>query len=66
MNIYLNIDHGFRSQESKRWSFAHPNQVFNFDELHLRCGMREEIRGIGLIFLKENLKIEISNILKNL
>ena len=37
----LNIDHGFRSQDSKKWSFAHPNQVFNFDELHLRCGMRE-------------------------
>lgn len=38
----LNIDHGFRSSESKKWSFAHPNQVFNFDELHLRCGMRED------------------------
>ena len=38
----LNIDHGYRSSESKKWSFAHPNQVFNFDELHLRCGMREE------------------------
>ena len=38
----LNIDHGYRSQDSKKWSFAHPNQVFNFDELHLRCGMRED------------------------
>ena len=38
----LNIDHGYRSQDSKKWSFAHPNQVFNFDELHLRCGMRDE------------------------
>ena len=39
----LNIDHGFTDlQESKKWSFAHPNQVFNFDELHLRCGMRDE------------------------
>jgi superfamily I DNA/RNA helicase len=38
----LNIDHGYRSQESKKWSFAHPQQVFNFDELHLRCGMRDE------------------------
>ena len=38
----LNIDHGYRSAESKKWSFAHPNQVFNFDELHLRCGMRDE------------------------
>ena len=24
----LNIDHGYRSQDSKKWSFAHPNQVF--------------------------------------
>ena len=38
----LNIDHGYRSQDSKKWSFAHPNQVFTFDELHLRCGMRDE------------------------
>ena len=38
----LNIDHGYRSSDSKKWSFAHPNQVFNFDELHLRCGMRDE------------------------
>jgi len=38
----LNIDHGYRSAESKKWSFAHPNQVFTFDELHLRCGMRDE------------------------
>ena len=38
----LNIDHGYRSTDSKKWSFAHPNQVFTFDELHLRCGMRDE------------------------
>jgi superfamily I DNA/RNA helicase len=38
----LNIDHGFRTHDSKKWSFAHPNQVFNFDELHLQCGMRDE------------------------
>ena len=38
----LNIDHGYRSADSKKWSFAHPNQVFNFDELHLRCGMRDQ------------------------
>ena len=38
----LNIDHGYRSSDSKKWSFAHANQVFNFDELHLRCGMRDE------------------------
>jgi superfamily I DNA/RNA helicase len=38
----LNIDHGYRSHDSKKWSFAHPNQVFTFDELHLRCGMRDE------------------------
>jgi len=38
----LNIDHGYRSADSKKWSFAHPNQVFTFDELHLRCGMRDE------------------------
>jgi len=38
----LNIDHGYRSSDSKKWSFAHPNQVFTFDELHLRCGMRDE------------------------
>src|SRR6056300_810464 len=24
----LNIDHGYRSTDSKKWSFAHPNQVF--------------------------------------
>jgi len=38
----LNIDHGYRSTDSKKWSFAHPNQVFTFDELHLRCGMRDQ------------------------
>jgi len=38
----LNIDHGYRSTDSKKWSFAHANQVFSFDELHLRCGMRDE------------------------
>ena len=51
----LNIDHGFRSQDSKRWSFAHPNQVFNFDELHLRCGMREE-KGNWLDIFKRKFK----------
>ena len=44
-NMYtylLNIDHGYRSADSKKWSFAHPNQVFNFEQLHLQCGMTEE------------------------
>ena len=41
-NFLLNIDHGYRSTDSKKWSFAHPNQVFNFDELHLQGGMVEE------------------------
>ena len=32
-NYLLNIDHGYRSTDSKKWSFAHPNQVFNFEQL---------------------------------
>jgi len=36
------IDHGFRSADSSKWSFAHENQPFNYDELQLRCGLREE------------------------
>ena len=34
-NYLVNIDHGYRSADSKKWSFAHPNQLFNYDELHL-------------------------------
>ena len=41
-NYLLNIDHGYRSTDSKKWSFAHPNQVFNFEQLHLQGGMVEE------------------------
>jgi hypothetical protein len=41
-NFLLNIDHGYRSTDSKKWSFAHPNQVFNFEQLHLQGGMVEE------------------------
>ena len=41
-NYLLNIDHGYRSADSKKWSFAHPNQVFNFDQLHLQGGMVED------------------------
>jgi superfamily I DNA/RNA helicase len=41
-NYLLNIDHGYRSADSKKWSFAHPNQLFNYDELHLRGGMVEQ------------------------
>jgi superfamily I DNA/RNA helicase len=51
----LNIDHGFRSQDSKKWSFAHPNQVFNFDELHLRCGMTDN-KGPWLKVFKRKFK----------
>mgnify|MGYP003637043389 CR=1 FL=1 len=51
----LNIDHGFRSQDSKKWSFAHPNQVFNFDELHLRCGMTDS-KGPWLKIFKRKFK----------
>ncbi len=36
------IDHGFRSADSSKWSFAHENQPFNYDELQLRCGLRED------------------------
>jgi len=36
-----NIDHGYRSSDSIKWSFAHPNQVFNYEELRLRAGLRE-------------------------
>jgi len=43
-NFLLNIDHGYRSADSKKWSFAHPNQVFNFEQLHLQGGMVEENR----------------------
>jgi hypothetical protein len=43
MYHYLqNIDHGFRSADSSKWSFAHENQPFNYDELQLRCGLRED------------------------
>ena len=28
-NYLVNIDHGYRSADSKKWSFAHPNQLFN-------------------------------------
>ena len=49
----LNIDHGYRSQDSKKWSFAHPNQVFNFDELHLRCGMRDEKGSWNQVFKRK-------------
>ena len=41
-NYLLNIDHGYRSADSKKWSFAHPNQVFDFDQLHLQGGMVED------------------------
>ena len=37
-----NIDHGYRSADSQKWSFAHPNEVFNYDELQIRAGLREE------------------------
>jgi len=37
-----NIDHGYRSADSQKWSFAHPNQVFDYDELQIRAGLREE------------------------
>ena len=36
-----NIDHGYRSNDSQAWTFAHPNQPFNYDELTLRAGLRE-------------------------
>ena len=36
-----NIDHGYRSSDSQAWTFAHPNQPFNYDELTLRAGLRE-------------------------
>jgi superfamily I DNA/RNA helicase len=49
----LNIDHGYRSQDSKKWSFAHPNQVFTFDELHLRCGMRDEKGAWNQVFKRK-------------
>tara|TARA_R100000149_G_scaffold65838_2_gene41703 strand:- start:756 stop:1862 length:1107 start_codon:yes stop_codon:yes gene_type:complete len=41
-NYLLNIDHGYRSADSKKWSFAHPKQVFSFEQLHLQGGMVEE------------------------
>jgi superfamily I DNA/RNA helicase len=41
-NFLLNIDHGYRSTDSKKWSFAHSNQVFNFEQLHLQGGMVED------------------------
>jgi len=37
-----NIDHGYRSADSQKWNFAHPNQPFNFDDLQLRAGLRED------------------------
>ncbi len=36
-----NIDHGYRSADSQKWNFAHPNQPFNYDELQLRAGLQE-------------------------
>jgi len=39
-----NIDHGFRSSDSVKWSFAHPNQPFNYDDLTVRAGLREPKR----------------------
>jgi len=36
-----NIDHGYRSADSQKWSFAHPNQPFNYDELQLRAGLQQ-------------------------
>ena len=36
-----NIDHGYRSSDSIKWSFAHPNQFFTYEDLTLRAGLRE-------------------------
>lgn len=36
-----NIDHGYRSADSQKWNFAHPNQPFDYDELQLRAGLQE-------------------------
>jgi len=37
-----NIDHGYRSADSQKWNFAHPNQPFNYEELRLRAGLTED------------------------
>jgi superfamily I DNA/RNA helicase len=43
MYTYIsNIDHGYRSADSQKWNFAHPNQPFNYDELRLRAGLNED------------------------
>jgi superfamily I DNA/RNA helicase len=43
MYTYIsNIDHGYRSADSQKWNFAHPNQPFNYEELRLRAGLTED------------------------